>query len=52
MRVSKQEKENLISFLEHVQRAKEELERMNVGKAHDEIVAALSNEFVLYTEDE
>ena len=46
MRVSKQENENLLSLLEHVQRAKEELERMNVGKAHDEIVAALKFQFI------
>jgi hypothetical protein len=36
----------------HVQTAKSELERMNIGKAHDELVAALDVEFMLESDED
>lgn len=43
--------EKVASLYTHLYAAKKELENMNIGKAHDEIVAAISIELKL-TEDE
>lgn len=42
MKVTRQERDQIVQLFAHIQRAKDELARMNVGTAHDEIAAALS----------
>lgn len=47
MKATKQERDTIVQMFAHLQRAKDELERMNVGTAHDEIAAALSTELTI-----
>lgn len=42
MKIAIEDKEKWEVMCEHLHRAKQELENMNVGKAHEEIVAAIN----------
>lgn len=44
MKIAIEDKEKWVALYEHLYRAKQELENMNVGKAHEEIVASLNIE--------